>query len=153
MKKFQYKMESIFQIKTKLEDQAKLVYGNAKAKLMTEEEKMLLMQRKATAYENELRCLRSDRLDLLKIRQCEQAIDVLKMNIKQQATIIKNAAHRVEVARIRLNDAMVDRKTQEKLKELALEEFMYEYELEERKEADERNSFNYSNPAFHKEDI
>ncbi len=152
MKKFQYSMENLLQIKKKLEDQAKIFYGNARLKLTMEEVKLEQMEQKKVSYEDELRFLRSDKLDLLKIKQCEQAIDIMKMNIKQQTTIVKNSAQRLEVARIRLNDAMVERKTQDRLKEKAFEEYMLEFDAEERKEVDELNSFHYSNPALDEED-
>lgn len=152
MKKFKYKMESILQIKLKLEEQMKIAYGNARMRLTQEEAKLEQLEGKRDAYEEELRQLRSNRLDLVKIKQCEQAIDVMKLNIKQQTTAVKNAAHRLEVARIRLNDAVVERKTQEKLREKAMVEYLLEFDSEERKEIDELNSFNYSSPAFHEED-
>jgi flagellar FliJ protein len=145
-------MESILQIKQKLEEQAKIAYGNMRLKLTQEEEKLEELKHKKNAYEEEMKLLRSDRLDILKIKQCEQAIEVTKMNIKQQTTVVKNAAHRLEIARIRLNEAMVERKTQEKLKEKAFEEYLLEFDSEERKEVDELNSFHYNDPAFHEED-
>ena len=86
------------------------------------------------------------------MRRSFAAIEVMKQTIKQQMTAVKNAAHRLEVARIRLNDAMIERKTQERLKEKAFEEYMLEFDAEERKETDELNSYRYSIPAFDKED-
>lgn len=152
MKKFQYSMENVLQIKLKMEEQCKIAYGNARMRLTEEENKLEELKKKLAAYEEELRCLRKNRLDLLKIKQGEQAIDIMKQKIKQQTTVVKNAAHRLEIARIRLNDAMVERKTQEKLKEKAFEDYMLEYEAEEQKEIDELNSFNYSKPAQDEED-
>lgn len=152
MKKFQYSMENLLQIKRKMEDQMKIAYGNARLRLTQEEEKLEQMIKKESSYEDELRLLRSDKLDIVKIRQCEQAIEVMKQNIKQQTTAVKNAAHRLEIARIRLNDAMVERKTQERLKDKAFEEYLLEFEAEEQKEIDELNSFHYSNPALSEED-
>ena len=146
MKKFRYSMENLLQVKKKLEDQSKIAYGMARLRLTREEEKLEQLKQRKDGYENELRSLRSARLDLLKIRQCEQAIEVMKQNIKQQTTAVKNAAHRLEISRIRLSDAMVERKTQERLKEKAFEEYMLEFDAEERKEVDELNSFNYSKP-------
>lgn len=152
MKKFAYSMENLLQVKKKLEDQVKIAYGNARQRLTQEEEKLEQLEIRKSSYEEELRRLRTDRLVIFKIKQCEQAIDVMKMNIKQQNTVVKNAAHRLEVARIRLNDAMVERKTQERLKEKAFEEYMLEFDAEERKEVDELNSFHYSNPTLSGED-
>jgi flagellar FliJ protein len=145
-------MENLLQVNKKLEDQAKIAYGMARLRLTKEEEKLEKMKLRKEAYENELRELRSAKLDLLKLKQCEQAIDVMILNIKQQNSVVKNAAHRLEIARIRLNDAMVERKTQERLKEKAWEEYMLEFDAEEQKEVDELNSFNYSRPAFNGED-
>lgn len=152
MKKFRYSMENLLQIKFKLEDQMKIAYGNARMRLTMEEEKLENLVRKKNSYEDELRSLSLDKLDILKIKLNEQAIEVMKQNIKQQTTIVKNTAHRLEVARIRLNDAMIERKTQEKLKEKAFEEYMLEFDAQERKEVDELNSFNYSNPELSEED-
>jgi flagellar FliJ protein len=145
-------MENLLQVKKKLEDQAKIAYGVARLRLTKEEEKLEQMIHRKDGYENELRELRSAKLDLLKIKQCELAIEVMRQNIKQQMTAVKNAAHRLEIARIRLSDAMIERKTQERLKEKAFEEYMLEFDAEERKEVDELNSFNYSKPAFNRED-
>ena len=152
MKKFRYSMENLLQVKKKLEDQAKIAYGMARLRLTREEEKLELLKQRKDGFENELRILRSDKLDLIKIRQCEHAIEVMGHNIKQQTTVVRNAAHRLEIARIRLSDAMVERKTQERLKEKAFEEYLLEFDAEERKEVDELNSFNYSKPAFNGED-
>ncbi len=152
MKKFRYSMENLLQVNKKLEDQAKIAYGMARLRLNKEEEKLEKMKLRKDGYEDELRELRSAKLDLLKLKQCEQAIDIMKLNIKQQTSVVKNAAHRLEVARIRLNNAMVERKTQEKLKEKAWEEYIQEFNAEEQKEVDELNSFNYSRPTLDGED-
>ncbi|MGB4659859.1 MAG: flagellar export protein FliJ [Mobilitalea sp.] len=152
MKKFQYHMENILQVKKKLEDQMKIAYGTARMRLNKEEEKLESMIQKETSYQDQLRVLRSDRLDIMQIKQCEQAVEFMKMNIKQQNIAVKNAAQRLEVARIRLHDAMVERKTQERLKEKAFDNYKIEYDAEERKEVDELNSFNYNNSKPDEED-
>ena len=152
MKKFGYLMENLLQIKSKLEEQAKIAYGNAKLRLTKEEDKLELLINREISYEDDLRLLRSGKLNILKIQQGEQAIDAMKTNIKQQKTLVKNATHRLEVARIRLHDAMVERKTQEKLKEKAFNEYLIDLNAEERKEVDELNSFNYNHPMLSGED-
>ncbi len=152
MKKFRYSMENLLQVKGKLEDQAKITYGAARLRLTQEEEKLGQMKLRRNSFVEELRRLRSTRLDLPKIKQCEQATWIMDQNIKQQMTVVRNAAHRLEIARIRLNDAMVERKTQERLKESAFEAYLLELDSEEQKEVDELNSFNYSKPAAYEED-
>jgi len=152
MKKFKYSMENILQIKIKLEEQMKISYGIARKNLSREEEKLEGLREKKLSYEDELRGLKTGRLDILRINQCERAIEIVKEQIVRQEAVVRNAQHRLEVARIRLNDAIVNRKTQEKLKEKEFEEYMLEYEAEEQKEVDALNSYNYSGPKQIKED-
>lgn len=142
MKKFRYNMESILKIKLKLEDQAKIAYANARNRLNSEEEKLGSLKQKKASYEQEKRDM-NKRLNIMKLKQLSESIEIMKLKIIQQKIIVDAAAQRLEVARIRLNDAMVERKTQEKLKEKAWQEYMIEFEAEEQKEIDERNSFNY----------
>jgi len=152
MKKFTYKMENLLMVKLKLEDQAKTAYGNARLRLTKEEEKLQILESNKLAYENEVRIQITGKLNILEIKRCEEAVKAVKESIKQQLTVIRNAVQRLEVARIRLNDAMIERKIQDKLKEKALIEYMVEFEAEERKEIDELNSFKYSIPTSSKED-
>lgn len=152
MKKFQYRMESILQIKMKLEEQAKIAYSAARLQLTMEEEKLGQLEKQKRTYEDHLRKLRSSRLDIFEIRHCEGSIDIMKVKIDQQKLVVKEAEKRLETARIKLQNAMEERKTQDKLKQNAFETYMLEYEAEERKEADELNSFRYSNITLGEED-
>ena len=52
---------------------------------------------------------------------------------------------RVEEVREKLNNAMLERKTQEKLREKAFDEFLLEIKAAEDKEVDELVSFKYGN--------
>lgn len=137
-------MESILQINIKLEDQAKNNYSNARNRLTEEEERLAQINKRKKTYQDELRQLKSMKLDLLKIKECEQAIEFMEHKKQKQSNIVRNAENRLEIARIRLNTAMIERKMQEKLKENAWAEYLEEYEAEQQKEVDELNSFNYS---------
>lgn len=152
MKKFRYSMENILQVKLKLEDQAKITYGSARLLLTREEEKLTQLKSKKASYEEELRSLSRNRLDLIKIKHCEEAIQIMTDKILQQAAVVKNAQARLEAARIRLNHAIMERKTQEKLKGKAWDTYLSEFDAEERKEIDELNSFHYSSKALDEED-
>lgn len=152
MTKFIYKMESILQIKYKMEDQAKTAYGNAQTKLMMEEKKLEELVNKKQNYEDKLTNLMLSNLKLVEIRQCENDIEIIKYYIKIQQIEVKKAEQQLEAARIRLNNAMVERKTHENLKEKAFEAFMLEYEAEQRKEIDELVSFQYNNPTDDQEE-
>lgn len=152
MKKFRYSMESILNIKLKLEEQAKLAYAVARNRLNIEEDKLLKLEDKKSSYEEEQRRQSNSKLNILKMKQLSEAIEIMKLKIKQQKVVVKTAAQRLEIARIRLNDAMIERKTQEKLREKAWQEYMMEVNAEEQKEIDERNSFNYNSFQLYEED-
>lgn len=153
MKKFRYSMESILKIKLKLEDQAKLAYAAARNRLTIEEERLSKMEQKKSSYEQEQREQCNSKLNVKRMKQLSEAIEIMKDNIKQQMAIIRTAAQRLEISRIRLNDAMIERKTQEKLKEKAWLQYLMEVNAEEQKEIDERNSFNHNSFLLHEEDI
>lgn len=152
MKKFRYNMESILKIKLKLEDQAKLAYAGARNRLTLEEEKLSRLEYKKSSYEQEQREQSNTRLNIKKMKQLSEAIEMMKQSIKEQTAVVRTYAQRLEIARIRLNDAMIERKTQEVLKEKAWQEYMMEVNAEEQKEIDEHNSFNYNNSLLYEED-
>lgn len=177
MAKFIFKMQNILDIKFRLEDQAKTAYGEARAKLNQEEKVLQEFEDKKVFYEQLTRSLihqdpegmnnnliianekesenkvtTSRRLNLLEIKTHENAIETTKYHIKVQKIKVKQAEHELEIARDKLNKAMIERKTYEKLKENAFEEFKKEIDAEERKEIDELVSFKFNNTTSSEED-
>ena len=57
MARFRYRMQNILDIKGKLEEQAKITYGIAQQKYMTEQEKLQEMVVRRTGYERKLKKL------------------------------------------------------------------------------------------------
>ena len=55
------------------------------------------------------------------------------------------AEKNLEIARVELNRVMIERKTQERLREKAFEEFKAELNARESKEIDQLVSYTYSN--------
>lgn len=147
MAKFIYKMENILNIKYKLEEQAKSVYGAAKARLDEEEEKLQKLYDKKSEYEINLKELVASTLEILKIKKTDEAIEITKYQIGIQKIAVKNAEIQLEKARLKLNESMVERKTHEKLKENAFESFKEELKDQEKKEIDELVSFTYKKKA------
>ncbi len=143
MAKFVFPMESILSIKYKLEDQAKAEYGLEIAKLHEEEEKLERLEERKQKFQAELREAVSDRLDIRRIKELENSVENVKYNINIQKLIIHQQELKVEEAREKLDEAMKERKTFEKLKEKAFEEFKLEIEAQERKEVDELVSFRF----------
>lgn len=136
-------MQGILNIKFKLETQEKIFFQNAMNALNEEQNKLQSLNDRKAEFEGLLCDLMGSRLDLLKIKQCEESIETMKGFIKQQITVVKRTEHLVEVARKRLTDIMIERKTHEILKEKAFEEYKLEFDRQERKEVDELTSFQY----------
>lgn len=152
MKKFSYRMQNVLDIKSKLEEQAKTTYGNHMRILNEERQKLRRLEEKKKAYEEELTSQMLGKLNLVEVQLQRDGIKLTKEEIEAQIVKINNAAHRAEVSRIRLANAMIERKTQEKLKERAFDQYKMEYEAEEQKEIDERNSFKFQNQVDNEEE-
>ena len=143
MKKFNYRMQSILDIKAKLEEQEKTNYGLARARLSQEEEKLAALIQRKNEYEDKLKGRVSGVLHIDDIRKCSSDIEIMKVLIKQQEQQVKRAEQAVEFARQKLTVAMREHKMHEILREKAFEEYMHETNAEESKEIDENVSFTY----------
>ena len=143
MTKFTFRLESILQIKLKLEEQAKMEFGAAKMRLNEEEDKLEALKMKKEAYEDELKKLYIGNIDVRMINSTSQAIEVTKTQRKTQGFAVKRAEKQVEIATNKLNTVMQERKSLEKLKENKLADYMREYNEEESKQTDELISYQY----------
>lgn len=143
MARFIYRMQNILEVKEKLETQAKNEFAIANAKLNEEEEKLRILREKKAGYENDLRNLYGDSLDVFKINRTQEAIDNITYQIEEQIKNVKKAADEVDIAREKLTEAMLERKTHEKLKEKQFEQFLLDEAAKESKEIDELVSFRH----------
>ncbi len=143
MAKFNYRMENILNIKLKMEDSARSVFAEAAATLRKEEEKLKTIKRRIAGFEAEGRRLRESTLNIREIRENTEAINNLKEALKLQEGNVERATEALEAARSSLEEAMQERKTQEKLKENAFEEFKKEINAAENKEIDELISYRF----------
>ena len=143
MAKFIYRMQNILDIKLKMEDQAKASFAEANKELLIQEEKLEGLIRRREEYELEGQRLRLEKLNVIKLKDNSRALQVMKDMIKAQEMVVSIARDKVELARRKLQVAMQERKTQEKLKENALEEFKHELNSEESKEVDELVSYRF----------
>ncbi|MBO5484171.1 MAG: flagellar export protein FliJ [Lachnospiraceae bacterium] len=145
MAKFVFSMENLLQIKSKLEDQAKAEYGIQMAILRQEEQRLAELEQRKLSMQEQLKEQISNVLDLFRIRQLEDGVENIKYNMNLQKVVIANQQKKVESARMKLDEAMKERKTYEKLKEKAFEVFRQELNAAEQKEADELVSFRFGN--------
>lgn len=147
MGKFSYKMQNILDIKFKLENQAKTSFANAMAKAEEEKQKMVQLQQKRNGYEEMYRQSLNSALDVRELNLCLKGMEQTKEKIKEQALAIHVAEKNVEAAREQLQEVMQERKTHEKLKEYAFDEYIKEINAAESKEIDELVSYNYGKVA------
>lgn len=143
MTKFTFRLEGILAIKVKLEKQAKMEFAAAKARLNTEEEKLEKTISERDIYEDELRQMMLDVLDVRKINLKRSALEYAKEAVEKQRMAVKRAAKQVELASAKLNTVMQERKTMEKLREKEFEEYKKQYSAEESKEVDGLVSYKY----------
>ena len=145
MAKFRYRMQSILEIKKKLEEQAKNEFAAARAALNEEEDKLEQLKKRKEAYEDEGRALRENTLNIMDIIGNKEALLRMDEFIADQQ--LKRAQDRMEKARLALQSAMQESKTQEKLREKAFEQFVKEENKRESKEIDELVSYTYGRKA------
>ncbi|MBO4988309.1 MAG: flagellar export protein FliJ [Lachnospiraceae bacterium] len=143
MAKFKYRMQNILDIKQKLEESAKMEFGEANVRVMEEEERLAVIDEKKQAYETEGGRLRTAKLQVADIKNNTRAISVLGDMKKEQESEVEKAKVVLEQKRTKLQIAMQERKTQEKLYENAFEEFVREENARESKEVDELTSYVY----------
>lgn len=144
MAKFIYRMQNILDVKYKLETQAKTSFSIAAANLNKEEEKLAELNLRKLNYEEEARKLVKDRLNFQAIKVNRAAIENMKGAIRSQTLAVHIAQRNLESARKHLQEVMIERKTHEKLKEKAFDEFKKKIEKEESKAVDELVSFTHN---------
>ncbi|MCR5154562.1 MAG: flagellar export protein FliJ [Lachnospiraceae bacterium] len=152
MAKFVYRMQGILNIKLKLEDQAKTAYSFAAKKVADEEERLVRLKEKKEYYINQKRNEMATTINVKELELVENAIHTTDIQIGEQIVVINQAKKSLEIARIKLDEAIKERKIQEKLRENAFEEFKREVEAEEQKEINELVSFRFGNGKVRQEE-
>ena len=143
MARFNFRLQSVLNIRTSLEEQQRLEFAAARKRLDEEEERLEALKVRKAEYEEEGRRLRDDSLNVKDIIDNETAIERIKEYIEAQIARVRKAEEDLETERIKLVDAMRERKTYERLREKAFEEFIAEENHKEGVENDEHNSFVY----------
>ena len=145
MAKFKYRMQNILDVKMKLESQAKIAYGIANQKYLEEQKKLQEIMVRRASYEKTLKESMMGNIDVRQVSHARADVNTMKTLMRRQMMEVHKAERAMEDARKALNEIMMDRKTHEKLKEKALEQFMEELKAEESKEIDQLVSYTYNN--------
>ena len=143
MARFVYRMQNILELTEKLEAQEKINFGIAQQAVNDEQDKLKELLAKRTEYDKLHEDLVKGDIDFLKLKQCEQAITIMKVKIRDQMLELQKAQRNLERARKKLDEVMKDRKTHENLRDKAFEEFKKELAAEESKATDELVSYTY----------
>ena len=143
MAKFVYRMQNILNLKLKLEEQQKMEFAAARKRLDEEEDKLHLLFRRKAGYEEEGRRLREDDLNVQDILDNRNALIQMDDYIAFQQIQVSKAEAKLEEERQKLQEAVQERKIQEKLRENAFEVFIREENARESKEVDELVSYTY----------
>ncbi len=143
MARFNYKLQSVLDIKQKLESQEKIAFSLAAGKLQEERDKLQNLMIQKASYDRQARKLVEGKINILEINACRRAVETMKTRIRTQMLEVHKAEKQLEEVRRRLNEVMIERKTYEKLREKKFEEFKQQLLYEENKEVDELVSYTY----------
>ncbi len=143
MAKFRYSLQSILDIKLKMETQAKQAFAAAKSALDDEEDALRQLFERKRGYEEKAKALLSGSLNVREIEDNKKALLVLDGYIAEQKQRVALAEKRLEKARMELTEVMMERKTHETLREQAFQAFLQEENKAESKTVDELVSYTY----------
>ncbi|MCR2048651.1 flagellar export protein FliJ [Acetatifactor muris] len=143
MARFRYSMQSILNIKLKLETQARQEFSAARAALDEEEDRLQALFDRKSGYESRRTTLLSGRLNLREIEENKTAILCMEDYIERQQMNVDTAERKLEEARERLTEVRMERKTHETLRDKAFQEFLMEEKKQESKEIDQLTSYTY----------
>ncbi|MCR4585188.1 MAG: flagellar export protein FliJ [Lachnospiraceae bacterium] len=143
MARFVYRMQNILELKEKLEEQEKNNFAVRQRQLNEELEILDGLLAKLGALEEEGKALRLSVIDVLKIKENERSVEYAEEEIKKQRVKVRVAEKNLEAARVRMQEAIQERKIHEKMREKAFERFVAEVNAAEVKEIDELTSYVY----------
>ncbi|MDY2922205.1 MAG: flagellar export protein FliJ [Eubacterium sp.] len=143
MARFVYSMQNILDMKEKLERQEKNDYSRANVRLLEAQDELERLKDRQREQEEKLRQNLKESMNVRQIKEAENAVEIIKMYVKQQMICVKQRERELEEARTRLALARRERKTFEKLREKAFQQFMEEENKKEQKEVDELVSYRY----------
>lgn len=143
MARFRYSLQSILDIKMKMETQAKQEFSSAKNALDEEEEKLAAFKERKRFFEDEAKTLLNGILDFRAIDDNKQSILIMEGRIAAQTEQVRMAQRKLEQARQQLTEVMMERKTHETLRDKAFESFLQEENRAESKTVDELTSYTY----------
>lgn len=143
MAKFKYRMQSILNIKEKLETQAKNEFAIARRRLDEEIDKLDALKKRKEEYVEEGREMRQSSIHIKDLEENKYALERMDEYISLQEIEVTKAERGLEYAREKLTVARQEAQIHQRLREKAFEEFKKEINAAESKEIDELTSYTY----------
>ncbi|MBP5194909.1 MAG: flagellar export protein FliJ [Lachnospiraceae bacterium] len=143
MAKFNYRLQNILNLMVNFEEQAKQNFAERRRILSDEEERLENLTTEQERLEKYARELRTGDIDIKKIIENKYEQKYVEDEIKKQKVKVNVARKNLEAARVRMEDAVKERKIHEKLRENAFEYFMEEESAKELMEIDGLTSYVY----------
>lgn len=143
MAKFVFSLQSILNIKLKMETQAKQAFAAAKNRLDEEEQRLEELYQRKNSYEERAKELLQGTLRIRDIEDNKNAILMMDAFISDQQKRVERAKIQLEYEREQMTEAVKERKTYETLREQAFEEFLQDENKAESKAVDELVSYTY----------
>ncbi len=143
MQKFGFRLESVLNLKTQIEDNAKNSLARAARELEFQKECLNDMEALKENSMNTLSSAVDQGIPVYQVKNYNSFFSLMKNKISNQKVNVNNAQNDVDINREALVKAMQERKILEKLKEKKYEEFLKEQNKSEQLLIDELNSYKF----------
>ena len=146
MKKFQFRLQEVLDIKEKLLEQKLLELSKVQRSLQEAVQK----QRTLEGYQNEINealmnvFQSGNDLDLVEVQRYKDFINKLIVDISNQKVVIQNISKVLELKRKEVNEVLKEKKVLEKLKENQKKKYYQSYEQYQTRELDDIASSRYA---------
>lgn len=146
MKKFQFRLQVVLDIKEKLLEQKLLELSKVQRGLQDAVNKQKTLEGyQAEINEALLNVFQSgNELDLIEVQRYKDFINKLIVDISNQKVVVQNITKLLDIKRKEVNDVLKEKKVLEKLKENQKKKFYQEFEAYERNELDDIASSRYA---------
>lgn len=147
MHKFGFRLESVLNLRTQLEENAKNFLGRATRELENQKEHLEILRNTSDDSISNFKSEANEGIPVYRMRDYNSYLSLLKNKIVNQKQNVNIAQHNVDINRESLVKAMQERKIIEKLKEKKYEEFLKERNKSEQLVIDELNSFKFKDSS------
>ena len=149
MKKFQFRLQVVLDIKEKLLEEKLLELSKVQRGLQEAIEK----QKTLESYQLEINQAlmnvfqSGNDLNLVEVQRYKDFINKLIVDISSQKVVVQNISRLLELKRKEVNEVLKEKKVLEKLKENQQKKYYQEFEQYERRELDDMASSRYARRA------